>query len=300
MMSKYTISDLELISGVKAHTIRTWEKRYGMPCAKRTGNNTRYYLQEDLEWLMDASLLLKHGHKISHVVQLSADEINALKLTVSAAGSPMVEGGEFCMKSMLLMDAQLFDEAFEESVRELGFSETIMHHIVPFLQRLGVIWMTGSISPLQQKFVAGLIKRKLFAAIDSVSKPTEGPTFLLYLPEKESHELFLLYLYYEILSRGFKVINLGRSVHLDDIERIKPLVRPHFVLTIINEGQFEKSTREYVEQLANVFPSSTILLNGLQLMQHKVTSERNYVVFATLVDVVRFLDKLQQSTFNQM
>lgn len=291
-MTKYSISDLESISGVKAHTIRAWEKRYGKPAARRSSSNVRYYLEEELQWLLDAAALVRNGYKISKVVLLPPDEIVKIKGSISSEESIQVNVEDFCRESMLTLRPDVFHKAFDASVSEIGFTETILRHIIPFLKRLGVLWMTGKLSPFQQKFIAGLIKRKLFAAIDSVPSRTEGPVFLLFLPEKESHELYLLLLYYELASRGFQVVNLGRNISMEDLLETSMIIRPDYVVTIINEAQFEDPVRDYVIQLSSCFMSSTILLNGVQITKHKITSDYNYQVFNQISDFLPYFDRL--------
>ena len=294
-MTKYSISDLELISGVKAHTIRTWEKRYGKPSARRSSGNVRYYLEEDLQWLLDAAILVRNGYKISQVALLPPDEILKIKGSISSEESTLANVDDFCRESMLTLRPAVFDQAFDTLVSAIGFTDTILKHIIPFLQRLGVLWMTGKISPFQQKFIAGLIKRKLFAAIDSVSSDNDGPVFLLFLPEKESHELYLLLLYYELASRGFQVVNLGRNISIEDLVEASMIVRPDYVVTIINEAQFEDPVRDYVIRLSSCFMSSTILLNGVQINKHRITSEYNYLVFDQISDFLPYFDGLVES-----
>ena len=45
----YSIKDLEKLCGIKAHTIRIWEQRYGLIKPKRTKTNIRYYMDADLK-----------------------------------------------------------------------------------------------------------------------------------------------------------------------------------------------------------------------------------------------------------
>ncbi len=291
-MTKYSIGDLEELSGVKAHTIRAWEKRYGKPAAMRSSNNVRYYLDEELQWLLDAAILVKNGHKISQVVLMTSDEIAKIKNLHSSEEGVLASVGDFCQESMLHLRPSVFNFAFDTAVSEIGFTKTVLRHIIPFLERLGVLWMTGKISPFQQKFVAGLIKRKLFAAIDKVSSDSDGPVFLLFLPEKESHELYLLFLYYELASRGFQVVNLGRNISMADLVETSLIIKPDFVVTIINEAQFEKPVRDYVVQLSSCFMSSTILLNGVQINKNRIASEENYLVFSHLADFLPYFDRL--------
>ena len=74
-MIKYSIKDLEKITGIKAHTIRIWEKRYGIVEPSRTLTNIRFYSDEDLRRLMNIAILNKYGYKISNIQSMNKEEI---------------------------------------------------------------------------------------------------------------------------------------------------------------------------------------------------------------------------------
>lgn len=61
----FSIKDLENLSGIKAHTIRIWEKRYNLLTPDRTDTNIRTYSIKSLQKLLNISLLYENGYKIS-------------------------------------------------------------------------------------------------------------------------------------------------------------------------------------------------------------------------------------------
>ena len=84
-MVNYSIKDLEKITGIKAHTIRIWEKRYGILKPLRTKTNIRFYSDQDLRLLMNIAVLNKHGYKISSLNNMSDDEVAKSVLDISHA-----------------------------------------------------------------------------------------------------------------------------------------------------------------------------------------------------------------------
>ena len=74
-MVVYSIKDLEKLSGIKAHTLRIWEKRYSVIMPKRTNTNIRYYEDKDLQKVLNIALLRKKGYKISKIAELSEPDI---------------------------------------------------------------------------------------------------------------------------------------------------------------------------------------------------------------------------------
>ena len=75
-MAVYSIKELEKLSGIKAHTIRIWEKRYQLLSPERTDTNIRFYSDDDLKKILNVSLLNGHGFKISKIAQFDDDQIH--------------------------------------------------------------------------------------------------------------------------------------------------------------------------------------------------------------------------------
>ncbi len=82
--SGYSIKDLEVLSGIKMHTIRIWEKRYDLLNPHRTDSNIRWYDDSDLKRLLNVSLLTKNGYKISKIVGWDDNAIKETVLKISA------------------------------------------------------------------------------------------------------------------------------------------------------------------------------------------------------------------------
>src|ERR1043166_9493956 len=74
MICRFSIKDLEKLSGVKAHTLRIWEQRYGILNPQRTDTNIRWYCNDELKNILNVCLLNNHGYKISKIATLSKEE----------------------------------------------------------------------------------------------------------------------------------------------------------------------------------------------------------------------------------
>ncbi|MDX5348515.1 MAG: MerR family transcriptional regulator, partial [Hymenobacteraceae bacterium] len=183
-MAHYSIKELEHLSGVKAHTIRIWEQRYNLLHPKRTETNIRYYTDADLKLLLNIALLNQRGFKISRIAKMSEQELRqeVLKLTDTA------DGYDAQISKMLLamieLDEEQFDKIFSTVNLQLGFENNIQHVIYPFLERIGILWQTGSINPAHEHFISNLIRQKMVVAIDGQVKKSlpEKGKFLLFLP----------------------------------------------------------------------------------------------------------------------
>ncbi|MCB0576627.1 MAG: MerR family transcriptional regulator, partial [Saprospiraceae bacterium] len=236
-MAIYSIRDLEKLTGIKAHTIRIWEQRYGLVVPARTETNIRYYTDENLRLLFNIALLNRNGYKISKLAQMSDNEIAERVADIAENNGSQNAQIDALTLAMIDLDEATFDRIFSTYTWENGFERTMVELVYPFLDKLNVLWLTNSVSPAHEKFIGHLIRRKLMAAIDkeSAEVPRDAATFVLYLPDDESQELTLLFMYYLLRSRHKRVIYLGHRVSLSDLEDACQPLRPDYVFTIIQE-----------------------------------------------------------------
>ncbi|RMB63938.1 MerR family transcriptional regulator [Dokdonia sinensis] len=221
--TKFSIKDLEGLSGIKAHTIRIWEKRYTLLEPRRTSTNIRTYSLADLQKLLNVVFLLENGHKISKIAQKSTSEIASTVATIVADQS--LSNKNHAINSfkiaMMNFDQALFHKTFDTLIKEKTFAEIFYESFLPLLHEIGLLWQTDTINPSHEHFIFNLIKQKILLSIERKQrevKPDESKTFVLFLPENEIHELGLLFLNYEIVSQGFKVIYLGQSIELNSLQ----------------------------------------------------------------------------------
>lgn len=267
IMGKYSIKDLEKISGIKAHTIRMWERRYGLIEPQRTETNIRFYSDCDLKRLLNVSILNHNGIKISHIAGLTDAEIKNRVLDLSIDGRSSSVQIESLMVAMLELDETKFLNGLSSSIIKLGFEVSVETVLFPFLERIGVLWQAGTINPAQEHFISNLIRQKLFVAIDNeMQSPVQnGPRILMFLSEHEQHEIGLLF--YNLLARkeGMNVVYLGAGVPLEDLSLVHRL-RPADVfmtsfITAMDKQEMEDLLREYHKR----FPDIPFYLSGLQM-----------------------------------
>jgi MerR family transcriptional regulator, light-induced transcriptional regulator len=266
-MALYSIKDLERISGVKAHTIRIWEKRFGIVAPQRTESNIRFYCDTEVKKLMNISILLNHGYKISKLAGLDAGELSKKVLEVSMLTNGHDSQVENLVVAMIEMDEAKFEKLLNQSIMKEGFENTVFKVLYPFFERIGVLWQAGSINPAHEHFISNLVKQKIYVAIDSIPVPTgnDVKTFLLFLPEWDLHELGLLVYDYLLKSRGYKVIYLGASVPEDDIYTVADFIKPDYLLTAFINAVDQVRLESYISRLAERFGDKTIFVTGQQV-----------------------------------
>jgi len=299
-MAIYSIRDLEKLTGIKAHTIRIWEQRYGLVVPARTDTNIRYYTDENLRLLFNIALLNRHGYKISKLAKMTPEEIAGRVADISETNSGQNTQIDALTLAMIDLDEATFDRIFSAYTLENGFERTMVELVYPFLDKLNVLWLTNSVSPAHEKFIGHLIRRKLIAAIDNepVETSRDAATFLLYLPEDESQELTLLFMHYLLRNRHQRVIYLGHRISLNDLEDACQPLRPDYVFTIIQEPIPRQPIQAYVEAAAGIISPSQLLLTGAQLFVNPVKLPPNARVLNGLQDTIQFLDNLRLRQLN--
>ena len=225
--STFSIKDLENISGIKAHTLRIWEKRYNLLSPERTQTNIRRYSLLSLQKLLNITLLYKHGFKISKIAGIDNTELPAVVREVTLKSNSEQVSINSLKLAMINFDSILFDATFDEILAKNDFTFIYVNVFLPLMNELGILWQTNAISPSHEHFVTNLIKQKIHIQTEKVQKnltPKDNDkVFVLYLPENEVHELSILFLNYYILIHGFKTIFLGQSIPTESLKNILSL-----------------------------------------------------------------------------
>lgn len=237
----FSIKDLENLSGIKAHTIRIWEKRYNLLSPERTQTNIRMYSLLSLQKLLNITLLYENGLKISKIAQLTNEEI-PLKVREIIDEKSIKNNMMNALKlSMINFDQNLFHNTYNQLLVDLSFREIFKDYFVPLLQELGYLWQTNTISTTHEHFITNFIKQKVYTNTEKVQRlePVDpNKIFVLFLPENEVHELGILYLNYELNLRGYKSIYLGQSV---PIENLEPLLASDNFIEFVTYATVEPS-----------------------------------------------------------
>ena len=212
MKSRYSIKDLEQLSGIKAHTIRAWEQRHKLITPKRTSTNIRFYSDDDLRVILNVSILLEHDWKIGQIAKLAPEEIAKSALEADPyQGNYAYELNELKL-STLNFDIERFETIMSTCIDKHGIHDTFQKVIGDYIQELGKLWLSGSVSISQEHFMSSMIRQKLYSALNELDAVDNGKTFALFLPANELHEIGLLYLAYVLKERGERVIYLGQSL----------------------------------------------------------------------------------------
>lgn len=292
-MNAFTIKDLENLSGIKAHTIRIWEQRYSFLSPQRTETNIRYYSNDELQKILNIALLNKYGYKISHIDRMTATEMNDKILSLSQAQAQQERIVNELIQCMANIKIDAFEMVLDGYIKAKGIEKTITHILFPFLERIGILWLTNHINPAQEHLVTNIIRQKLIVGIDS-TKPIvhTDRTILLFLPEGEHHELGLLFVYYLLKTRGVTVLYLGANVPLKDVEYVATLKNPDFLYahltSVANNFNFEK----FLVGAHNRMPDRKIIVSGALTQTYKKKVPTNFSFKKSLSEVMEYVSSI--------
>jgi len=289
----YSIKDLEHLAGVKAHTIRIWEKRYNIVEPKRTDTNIRYYLEEDLQHILNVALLNGQGLKISHIAKMGREEILRKVAEISDFDDGLTDRVDCLTMSLLELNEYKFNRIIEANIKQLGFDRSMEEVIFPLLDKLGQLWMSGCIKPVHEIFVSEIIKRKITKAIDDIPINTDinVPSFLIFLPKDENSDLSLLYLHLILKREGLRVTNLGKGITKEMIIETCSIIHPNYVVLFANESFGDGRLAPYLNDLCKNINGTNVLLTGYQPIQQNIKSTRKVKVLSSLEQILEYCSK---------
>jgi DNA-binding transcriptional MerR regulator len=291
----FSIKDLENLSGIKAHTIRIWEKRYNVLQPMRSDTNIRNYDLQSLQKLLNVVLLNDYGYKISRIAEHSSEKIELLVREIISEKSTKNHAINAFKLAMVNFDQALFFNTYNSLLSEKSFREVFYEIVIPLMEEIGLLWQAGTISPAQEHFITFLIKQKLFLNIEKlqVLDPTKtDKVFVLYLPENEIHELGLMYLNYEMLSKGYKTIYLGESVPVDSLIVMNDYFDNIVYVSYLTVEPTKDALNDYVDEITTkiINSNSQVWLLGrmVQFIDIKKISDK-ILVFNSISDAVQEL-----------
>lgn len=293
-MNIYTIKDLENLTGVKAHTIRIWEQRYSFLKPQRTGTNIRYYNSEELKKILNIALLNKYGYKISHIDRMSDEDMRQKILTLGQAEAQIERIINELVQHMIDLDLETFEDVLDQHIKARGIERSINQIIFPFMERIGMLWLTDHINPAQEHLVTNIIRQKLIVGIEStVSHMRMESTVLLFLPEGEYHELGLLYMQYLLRSRGVRTLYLGANVPVEDVDFVNRLRKPDYLYTHLTSVSHGFNFEKFLQQASQRFGDTPMILSGRLALSFEKKIPPNFQFKRSLAEVMEFVSTIR-------
>ena len=289
-MAEYKIKDLENLTGIKSHTIRIWEKRYRILSPDRTDTKIRTYSDSELTHLLTVSMLNRNGIKISKIAKLSQEDMNKLLWDIKVNKEP-----EYSMDKLLLslvsLDEQLFKETLANLLETEGLEKTFTDHLIPFLDRIGIMWLIGSVNPAQEHFMSNLIRQKIISEIDKQEIPVSTEkSVLMYLPEHEWHEMSLLFYHFLLRSKGVPTFYLGQSLPYESLVECIEKLKPNYILSSWLTAVDGKLVVGYFKKLKSDYPTLDVFAGGPQIKANSTALKKYIIEVNDLASIMKHLE----------
>lgn len=287
VVAKYSIKELEVLTGIRAATLRMWEKRYQIITPLRTVTNIRFYGNSHLKLLLNVNILNRNGIKISHIAKMNSAEIAEKVKDLSFVKTGDDDLFDGLMLSMIDLDETLFHQAFYKAVARLGFEDTINRIIFPFFSRIGIMWQVDSINPAQEHFISNMVRQKLIAAIDNATTKlgVSAKKVLMFLPESELHELGMLFLNYLLKNKGYRTIYLGQAVPLTDLPKILEISDPDILVTNVSNSMSIGDITTFVNKFKVVPSAKKVFIASAGIYEEQPELPSNFKIFESLKDL---------------
>ena len=294
-MGHFSISDLEQLSGIKAHTIRMWEQRYNLLRPVRTATNIRMYCEEDLRRLLNVTTLCGRGQRISQVARLSDAEIKEAVLACCEDGHDYHLQVNALLAAMLGFDEISINQLFNEATNRLGFEQMMLYVAYPLLQRIGLMWLAGTVNPAQEHMMSHLLRQKMMAATDALpAVPTTARRWVLFLPTDELHELALLFMNYALRLRGQHTLYLGQNMPTADLGSVCETYQPDAVVAVLTLNPERGRVTEFAQEVAVQCPGKLVVLYGPLARQEGLVLPPNCVAPVLMTDFLALVTALDE------
>lgn len=284
-MGSYSIKQLEALSGIKAHTLRIWEKRYNLFAPSRSDGNQRIYGDEELKKLLNIAFVYNCGIKPSEIAKYSTKSLNSKVLELEkSVPTPHIEQAIIAIQNF---DEWKFQNILNNQISLNGFEYVLFNFVLPFLERVGILWQTSGITPAHEHFGSNIIRQKIISVIDQLEPPAlKEKRCILFLPEGEIHELGLLISHYLIKKRGIHCLYLGATVPLNDLLSLSKSYNPDFFIAHIT-NDISLNVSNYLNELKNNIPANKTYLTGALVQREDFQINTEFNVFDDIRDMVQ-------------
>lgn len=292
-MSTYSIKDLEQVSGIKAHTIRIWEQRYHFLQPSRTETNIRSYSSDELKTILNVSLLNKYGFKISHIDKMSPDQIEEKILSLNQLDAIKERVVNVLIKEMVTLNMLAFERQLDVYIAQKGIEKTITEIIFPFLERVGVLWMTNHINPAQEHLATNILRQKLIIGIEKLPPILEtNRNVALFVPEGEYHEIGLLFLYFLLKQQGVYVYYLGVNVPMKDLAFLNDNKKPNYIFCHLTSPSKAFKLERFMSQIDHLSATTSIILSGQFIKDFNVAISSKVTIKKSLSEVIQVIQTI--------
>ena len=226
---RYPIKTVANKSGLSAHVIRAWEKRYQVVKPGRTTTNRRLYSEEDIKKLSILRKLTQQGHSISSIADLGLDQLSPLAGELSESDLQYIGDADLtddnkilnllneCIEAVKNFDASALEKALIRASFEVTQPVLVRRIINPLLHKIGEFWQEGEIRIMHEHLATAVLMPFLANMRNAYRPAPNAPSMIVATPLGQSHEMGALVTALVAAAAGWKVSYLGSSLPAEEI-----------------------------------------------------------------------------------
>jgi len=293
---KYSMTQIETLTGINAHTLRIWERRYNFLLPDRTATNIRYYSDEQLRRLLNIAVLIRNGYRVSKIDQMQDQEMQNLVQGI-LLGPEILNDDDInrLVISMLELDEEAFNQIYQRNITRKGLLACMTELIYPFLKQVGVLWMNSKAIPAQEHFISNLVRQKIISAIDSLPNPSaDAPTILLFLLEGEFHEIGLLMANFIAKDLGWKVYYLGANVPVENVIATQTNVKAQLMMTMFIVPRAQEMDEILKPLISDI--NIPLIVSTKENLKNQIGNIKNLINVTSPEEFISYLNTVNDSS----
>ena len=263
-------------TGLSAHVIRIWEKRYGAVQPERTGTNRRLYSEEQIERLSLLRDITQAGHSIGHVAKLPLSKLKGLATEATGAHNQSTHSRtrttatptclEECVEAVKTLNSRALEESLKRAAIALGSQGLLQRVIAPLAQTIGELWRDGTITAAHEHFASAVIRIFLGHAAKPFAGAEEAPVVVVATPSGQLHELGALLVGAAAANLGWHVTYLGASLPAAEIVGAARQNRARVVALSLVYPDDDSRLEGELTRLRELLPAEVVVLVGGRAM----------------------------------
>ena len=269
---QHTIKAVSKRTGLSAHVIRVWEKRYGAVKPQRTGTNRRLYSEAEVQRLELLHRATQAGHTIGQAAKLSSDRLREVLLQSGAAiqftplkngnGKPSISLVQDCLAAVKDLDAVALDNLLEQALVRFGHMGFLSQLAAPLSQRVGEQWQSGELTAAHEHFLSAALRTFMGQSVRQYALPESAPIIVVATPAGQLHELGALMAAAAAANLGWRVTYLGASLPAAEIAGAAIQNRARAVALSIVYPEDDRGLGDELASLRRHLPEEIKILAG--------------------------------------
>lgn len=208
-------------SGLTAHVIRVWERRYDAVSPDRTDTNRRRYSEAEIERLTLLRAATHAGHNIGCIAKLPVEKLRELATeptlassmpTGKGSGATATQTMEAAIGAIERLNSTELEETLGRAAVAFGQHGLLEKIIAPLAQKVGELWRDGIITAAHEHFASAVIRNYLFQSSKPYAANGAAPVLIVGTPAGQLHELGAVMVAAAANDLGWRVIYLGTSL----------------------------------------------------------------------------------------